>query len=164
LKTLFLVRHAKSSWSDATLADRERPLAKRGRRAARRMGRRLAERKARPDLMISSPALRALKTARLMARKLQHPRRRIQVDDTLYAATLAAVLRRVRDLDERYARVMLFGHNPQIAQLVRHFSRRITPMPTCAVACFTFAADAWSDVGPQTLRHVEFDYPKKDPK
>ena len=128
------------------------------------MGRRLAERKARPDLMISSPALRALKTARLMARKLRHPRRRIQVDDTLYASTLAAVLRRVRDLDERYARVMLFGHNPQIAQLVRHFSRRITPMPTCAVACFTFEAHAWSDVGPQTLRHAEFDYPKKDPK
>jgi phosphohistidine phosphatase len=163
LKTLFLVRHAKSSWSDATLADRERPLARRGRRAARRMGKRLAKRTIRPDLMLSSPALRALKTARLIARKLEHPRRRIELDDTLYASTLKAVLRRVRALDDRYARVMMFGHNPQFAQLVRHFSRRATAMPTCAVACLTFAADAWSEVSPRTLVRVQFDYPKKNP-
>ena len=127
------------------------------------MGRRLAKRTLRPDLMLSSPALRALKTAGLMARKLQHPRRRIEVDDTLYASPLTALVRRVRALDERYARVMMFGHNPQIAQLVRHFSGRVAPMPTCAVACLTFAANAWTDVGPQTLLRVEFDYSQKNP-
>lgn len=125
------------------------------------MGKRLAKRNIRPDLMLASPARRALKTARLLARKLRHPRRLIDVDDVLYAASFTAVLRRIRALDDRHTHVMMIGHNPQIAQLVRHFSRRSAPMPTCAVACCTFAAQAWSEVGPLTMVRVEFDYPSK---
>lgn len=161
MKTLFLVRHAKSSWSDPTLADRERPLAGRGRRAARKMGRRLAKRKVRPDLMVSSPATRALRTARIMARKLHYPPRQITVNDRLYACTFASLLRTVRTLRNRYRRVMLFGHNPQITDLARHFSGTIQRMPTGAVAGMTFDADAWADVGPDTLQRVEFDCPRK---
>ena len=119
MKTLFLVRHAKSSWSDPTLADRERPLADRGRRAARRMGRRLAKRKVHPDLMLSSPAVRALKTARIIARRLHHPRWQIVVDAALYAGAMTDLLRAVRGLQSRYARVMLFAHNPEITALAR---------------------------------------------
>jgi phosphohistidine phosphatase len=161
LKTLFLVRHAKSSWSDCTLADSERPLADRGRRAARKMGRRLAKRGVRPDLMRSSPALRALKTAHLIARRLHHRRRRIEVDGALYDATVKGLLRNIRGLEARHRCVMMFGHNPPLAQLACYFSGRNLVMPTCAVACFTFDVEAWADVAPQTLTCVEIDYPKK---
>jgi phosphohistidine phosphatase len=161
LKTLFLVRHAKSSWSDATRADCERPLAERGHRAARKMGKRLARRNVRPDLMRTSPARRALKTARLIARRLHHRRRNIQIDRALYEATAKGLLRNIRGLHPRHGRVMLFGHNPSFAQLACYFSRQEVAMPTCAVACFQFDVDAWADVGPKSLTCAQFDYPRK---
>jgi phosphohistidine phosphatase len=139
-------------------------LAARGRRAARQMGRRLAKRKAHPSLMLSSPAVRALKTARIMARKLHYPSRRIAVDAGLYACTMAELLRAVQALDKRHSRVMLFGHNPEMTGLARHFSRETPLLRTCAVARFTFKVDAWADVGPDTLAGVEFEFPKKDRK
>jgi len=161
LRTLYLVRHAKSSWSDPTLADHERPLSARGRRAARKMGRRLARRDLCPDLMLSSPAVRALKTARLLARRLCYARRDIIVDATLYACSSADLLRTVRSLDERFPQVMLIGHNPELTGLAHRFCKQITHMPTCAVARFTFDAVTWTDITRQPPVEVEFDYPKR---
>ena len=161
MRTLYLVRHAKSSWSDPTLADRERPLSGRGLRAARKMGRRLARRDLRPDLMLSSPAVRALKTARLIARRLRYARRDILVDAGLYACSTADLLRTVRSLDERFPRVMLIGHNPELTGLAHRFCKQITHMPTCAVACFTFDAETWTDIGRHSALEIDFDYPKR---
>ena len=155
------MRHAKSSWSDPALADRERPLSGRGRRAARKMGRRLARRELCPDLMLSSSAVRALKTARLIARTLHYARRDIIVDAALYACSTAVLLRTVRSLDERFPRVMLIGHNPELTGLAHRFCKQITHMPTCAVASFTFDAHTWTDIGRHTAVEVEFDYPKR---
>jgi phosphohistidine phosphatase len=161
LKTLFLVRHAKSSWSDPTLADRERPLNARGRHAARDMGRRLAKAGVRPDLILSSPAVRASKTARIIARRLKYPRRHIVTNSTLYASTLADLLHSVQGLNDRFSLVMLVGHNPEIEALAHRFCTRITRMPTCAVARFSFDAGSWANIGSAALLEMQFDYPKR---
>jgi phosphohistidine phosphatase len=161
MKTLFLIRHAKSSWDDPALSDRERPLAGRGRRDASAMGKRLAKRHPKPDLMLSSPALRAVKTAQLMARKLGYGRRHIVVDARLYACTVNDLLRVVRQLDDRLKRVMLFGHNPELTGLARRFSRQSRDLPTCAVARFKFDVKSWMLIGRSALLKVALDVPRR---
>ncbi len=93
MKTLFLVRHAKSSRDDPTLPDKERPLNDRGMRDAPRMGERLAKQGAQPDLILSSPAVRALATAELIAKRLDYKVKDIVVDQRLYAAAPDDLLR-----------------------------------------------------------------------
>jgi phosphohistidine phosphatase len=92
MKTLFLIRHAKSSWDDTALPDKDRPLANRGRRDAPKMGRRLAKREVKPDLILSSPARRALTTAEIIAKKLDYKLKNIVVDDRLYAGAVHGLL------------------------------------------------------------------------
>jgi phosphohistidine phosphatase len=160
MKTLLLVRHAKASRDDPSMPDRERPLDDRGRRDAPRMGKRLAERAVKPDLIVSSPALRALTTAQLMADEIGYARKDIVVDDRLYASSADDLLAVVRALDKRLDRVMLFGHNPEFTDLARQLSSEIVDMPTCAVAEFRFDAKAWSDVGGVEAVKVKLETPK----
>lgn len=145
MNTLFLVRHAKSSWGDPTLPDRERPLNERGKRDAPQMGKRLADLGVKPDVILSSPARRALKTARMLAVELAYRREDIRVDERLYASDPEVLLQVVRELGEGKKCVLLVGHNPELTELAHRFSRAITHMPTCAVGEFAFAADSWPD-------------------
>ena len=161
VKTLFLVRHAKSSRADQTLPDRERPLDDRGRRDAPSMGKRLAERDAKPELIVSSPALRALTTAQLIADEIGYAREDIVVDDRLYASSASDLLAVIRALDKKLDRVMLFGHNPEFTDLAHQLSSEIADMPTCAVAEFRFDTKAWSDVGDVEPTHAMLEGPKK---
>lgn len=166
MRTLLLVRHAKSSWDDPSLADRERPLSRKGLRAARTLGRHLAGRglakpEKRPELVLSSPAVRALKTARLVARRLRLRRRDIDVRETLYATTARRLLQALHSLDPDLRRVMLVGHDPEISSLARRFNRSIAHMPTGAAACFTFDAASWSDIGRDCLTRMHFDHFRK---
>jgi phosphohistidine phosphatase len=92
MKTLFLIRHAKSSWESTALPDKDRPLNDRGKRDAPKMGKRLAKRDVKPDLILSSPARRALTTAEIIAKKLNYKRRDIVVDDRLYAGAVRDLL------------------------------------------------------------------------
>jgi phosphohistidine phosphatase len=161
MKVLFLVRHAKSSRDDPSLPDRERPLNDRGRRDAPRMGKRLKKRHAKPDLLVSSPARRALKTARLVADEIGYERKGIVVDDRLYASSAADLLAVVRALEKRLDRVMLFGHNPELADFAHRLSSRIADMPTCAVAEFRYDTKAWSDVGQTAPVKASLDTPKR---
>ncbi len=163
MKTLFLIRHAKSRRDDPALADQQRPLTGRGRRNASDIGQRLAKRAPKPDLMLSSPALRALQTARLMARRLGYKRKHIVVDERLYACSAADLLRVIHQLDDRLKRVMLFGHNPELTGLARRFSRDITHLPTCAVARFQFDVKSWSDIGRGSLVSVALDRAERSP-
>lgn len=161
MKTLFLVRHAKSSWDDPALADADRPLSARGRRAARRMGRRLAKAHEHQDLLVSSPAARALRTARILARRLGYPRRTIVVNPHIYACSAPQLLHTVQLLDDRYQTVMLVGHNPEITVFAHGFCAQITHMPTCAIARLRFDIDSWGDIGTATPVDAAFDYPKR---
>jgi phosphohistidine phosphatase len=160
MKTLFLIRHAKSSWGDTALPDKDRPLNDRGRRDAPKMGERLAKRDVKPDLILSSPAMRALKTAEIIAKKLDYRRKDIVVDDRFYAVAADDLLDVIHKLDDKLKRVMLFGHNPELTELAHRLSSKITHMPTCAVAEFTFDAKSWSKIGKVKPAKVALDYPK----
>lgn len=161
MKTLFLVRHAKSSRDDRSLPDRDRPLDDRGKQDAPKMGKRLAKRDLKLDLLVSSPALRALTTARLIADEVGYKRKDIVVDDRLYARSPDDLLAVVRALDKKLDRVMLFGHNPEFTDLAHRLSSEIIDMPTGAVAEFDYDTKAWSDVGEIEPAKAVLDYPKK---
>jgi phosphohistidine phosphatase len=161
MKTLFLVRHAKSSRDDPSLPDRERPLNDRGLDDAPRMGKRLSKRGVKPDLLVSSPALRALTTAQLIADEIGYARKNIAVDERLYASSPDDLLAVICALDDKLGRVMLFGHNPEFTELAHRLSSEIVDMPTCAVAEFRFDAKAWADVAELGPAKAELDAPKK---
>jgi len=161
MKTLFLVRHAKSSWDDTALPDKDRPLNDRGKRDAPKMGERLAKRDVKPDLILSSPARRALTTAEIIAKKLDYKRKDIVADDRLYAGEADDLLEVIGELDDKLERVMLFGHNPELTELAHRLSSEITHMPTCAVVEFTFDAKSWSNIGTDKPAKVAFDYPRQ---
>jgi phosphohistidine phosphatase len=161
MKTLFLIRHAKSSWDDLALADRDRPLNDRGKRDAPMVGKRLAKRRVKLDLILSSPATRALATAEIIAKKLDYKRSKIVVDDRLYAVEVEELLDVIRHLDDKTERVMLIGHNPELTELARRLSSKITHLPTCAVAEFTFSAKSWTRIGKDEPAKVALEYPKE---
>ena len=148
VKDLILIRHAKSSWKESSLDDRERPLNRRGERDAPEMGARLARRRWRPDQIVSSPAVRALTTARMIAKKLDYARSDIVVEERLYGASVVELLDVIRKADESATRLMLFGHNPGLTELANHLGPREIPnLPTCGVLHLRFDADVWPVVG-----------------
>lgn len=161
MKTLFLVRHAKSSRDDTAMSDKDRPLNDRGKRDAPKMGERLAKRDVKPDLVLSSPATRALTTAEIIAKKLDYKVKDIVVDERLYAVGADDLLEVVHKLGDKLERVMVVGHNPELSALAHRFSSEITHMPTCAVAEFTFDAKSWSNVSKDKPVKVALDYPKQ---
>ncbi|MDM0070667.1 histidine phosphatase family protein [Variovorax sp. J31P207] len=161
MKTLYLVRHAKSSRDDPSLPDRERPLNDRGRQDAPAMGKRLCKRGVKPDLLVSSPALRALTTAQLIADEIGYQRKDIIVDERLYASSPDDLLTIICAIGDQVARVMLFGHNPEFTDLAHRLSSEVVDMPTCAVAEFLFDAKVWADVAKVGPAKVKQDAPKK---
>ena len=160
MRILLLVRHAKSSRDDPALVDKERPLNDRGRRDAPKMAKRLAKRDLKPDLILSSPAVRALTTAQLMAEKLDYKAKAIVVDDRLYAAAPEALIKVIRELGHKPGCVMLVGHNPELAELAQRLSDSITDMPTCAVAEFEYDMKSWSELGQQEPAKVKLQSPR----
>ncbi|MBS0455083.1 MAG: histidine phosphatase family protein [Proteobacteria bacterium] len=161
MKALLLVRHAKSGRDDPSLPDRERPLNDRGRQDAPAMGRRLKKRGVKPDLIASSPALRALTTAQLLADEIGYQREDIIVDERLYASSSDTLLAIICAIGDHVDSVMLFGHNPEFTDLAHRLSSEVMDMPTCAVAEFLFEAEAWADVGKVGPAKVKLDAPKK---
>ncbi len=161
MKTLFLVRHAKSSRDDAALPDKERPLNERGAREAPRIGKRLAKRDVKADLILSSPARRALATAKVIAKSIDYKPKKIAVDDRLYPGAVEDLLDIIRGLDKKLDRVMIVGHNPALEELAHRLSNEVTRLPTCAVAEFTFDIKSWPLVDASRLAAVALERPKK---
>ena len=161
MKTLLLLRHAKSSWGDATLPDRERPLNIRGERDLQKMSKRLAQRHVKPDLIMSSPALRALATAKAIAKGFDRELNAIVVNDRLYAASADALIDVIEGIDDKWGRVMLVGHNPGITDLAHHYASEVAHMPTCAIVVFGFDVEAWSGLGKVRPVTMDFDSPKQ---
>ena len=125
------------------------------------MGARLARRKHKPNLIVSSPAVRALETARIIARKLGYPRKDIAVEDRLYGAGVAELLDVIRNTDESVTTLMLFGHNPGLTELANHLGPRPIPnLPTCGVLHLRFETETWSVVGYARGDELLFDFPK----
>ena len=160
MKTLLLVRHAKAVPDAPPLPDRDRPLDERGLLDAPKMGKRLAQRDLKPDLIVTSPARRALTTAQLIGDEIGADRRDIAIDGRLYASSAGELLAVIRALDTTFDQVMLVGHNPEFTELAHRLSNQITEMPTCAVAEFGFDIEAWSAVGDVAPSKVRLDEPK----
>jgi len=163
VKTLFIIRHAKSSWDASNIDDFERPLNDRGKRDAPRMGKRLKEKDIQPTLLLSSPAKRALSTAKAIAKVLKYPKDDIKTDRRLYHADEETMLTVVRELKEKQDVVMIFSHNPGLTEFVNSLmdgELDIDNVPTCGVVAFKLDLDTWKDVDWGKGKLLFFDYPK----
>jgi phosphohistidine phosphatase len=153
VKRLYLLRHAKSNWGDPSLADEERPLAPRGRKAAARMARHLRQEGIRPDLVLCSTALRATETLKAIERALEDTPTR--AEKGLYGASAETLLARVRQVPDDVGSVMLIGHNPGLEDLATllasggpELPRLREKYPTCALATLDVGEEAWSLLQP----------------
>ena len=157
-KTLYLVRHAKSSWSAADLNDFDRPLNTRGLRDAPEMGRRLTARGVRPGIILCSPAKRAVQTLEQLNLDCGH----VEYEERMYAASDRELLSLIRALNDRYRSAMLIGHNPAMSVLAGALSgAQIHSMPTCAVAAIRLDESLWARAGTGPGVLLDMDYPKK---
>ena len=146
MKSVMLLRHGKSDWDASFGSDAERPLAKRGIAAARTMGRFLTEADHQPDLVVTSPAVRAATTAQL-AHEAGEWRCPVEVDSRLYGASAPGVLETMSELPADVDRVLLVGHQPTWGNLVPlMIGGGWVRFPTAAVACVDFGATAWTGV------------------
>jgi phosphohistidine phosphatase len=164
VRRLILFRHGKSSWDDSQLDDFARPLAQRGLRNVPEMGRRLAARGLPVTLIVSSPAARAISTARAVARELDYREDQIAEEPSLYLAGPAAILAIVRQAPATAETLMIVGHNPGMTEFANMLDDvRLGNMPTGGMLCVEFDAPSWADIQPAEARFAWFDTPKKLP-
>jgi len=144
-RTLYLLRHAKSSWKDASLRDFDRPLKSRGREAAKQIGKRLASEKPQPVLVVCSPAARTRETAEIV---LKHSNLKADVHfaQRIYEASLRDLLHVVSDIPDDKEVVMMIGHNPGFEELVSFLSGEYRRMPTCALAKIRLDVGTWKGI------------------
>lgn len=149
MKTLLLMRHAKSSWKDTELPDHERPLTKRGKRNAARIGRLLREADQVPHLILTSPARRAVDTADSVADQSRY-KGEVKVCDELYLAAPDAIIQVLQSLDGPYERVLVVGHNPGLEELLEKLTGKAEALPTAAVAQVALPVQAWLELTLET--------------
>ena len=162
MKYLFLTRHAKSSWSNSGLTDIDRPLNTRGKRAAPFMGRLIVDKGEKPELLISSPANRALSTAKIFGEAMGLVENDIIIDRTIYGADAKQLLELVQDQVDLYKSIMLFGHNPTFTLFVNLLTgSNIINVVTCGVVRIDFEFSSWTDIDFGSGRLAYYEYPKK---
>ena len=162
MKTLILMRHAKSSWKDHTLSDVDRPLKKRGKKDAEAIGKILYDKELLPQRIYSSSAKRAQRTAEIIieAFKTEIP---LELVDTLYMAEVSGFYELIRSLPDQMERIMLVGHNPGLESMVQLLSNEIESVPTAAVAVISLPIKKWKELTPAVKGDlVELFKPKHD--
>ncbi|MEO7264809.1 MAG: histidine phosphatase family protein [Ferruginibacter sp.] len=162
MKTLYIIRHAKSSWSDATMSDFDRPLNERGKKDAPAMAEKLLDRKIKIDAFISSPAKRAKKTCLAFSKVYEADKDDIFLVDELYNAAVNSFYEIISGLDDKLKRVAVFSHNPGITDFVNSLipSVEMDNMPTCAVFAVEINIAHWTDFKTATKQFLFFDFPK----
>jgi len=162
VKNIYLIRHAKSSWKAPVPGDLERPLNKRGERDAQEMGKRLAERGILPQLLITSPAKRAMDTCRLIASALGFPLEKVIIQPDLYHADEEEFLKVIRDIPGTIQSAILFGHNPGITDVSNKLQGPfINEIPTCGLVGCSFNVSDWKNTRFEEGTLEFMDYPKK---
>ncbi len=162
MKTITIFRHAKSSWDDSDIVDFDRPLNGRGKKNAPEMARRLKEAGIRPSLIVSSPAVRAWATAKIVAREIAYPAEFLQRDRDLYHASATRLLDVVAAQDEGFKNIMIVGHNPGLTDLVNELIPNLTNnMPTAGFASISVDTDTWDLRGRRSAELIEYDFPKR---
>jgi phosphohistidine phosphatase len=161
LKTIYLCRHAKSSWADPGMADFDRPLNQRGRRNAPMMARKFRERNEEVDLLVTSTAGRAITTARFFSEALQVAPNQLVQEPRIYEASVRTILEVINGLPADADRVMLFGHNPGFSNMIDHLTNEpLGNLPTCGIARIDLALDDWKAVTKGLGRLIWLDHPK----
>ncbi len=160
-KRLTLLRHAKSSWNNASLDDRDRPLNERGQRDAPMMGQRLLQKDSRPSLILTSPAKRARQTVRLIAREIGYPIEFLQTEAELYLASPEILLNVIAEQENTFNDIVLCGHNPGITELTNQLTgMAIDNVPTCGMVYLEAEIKAWAELEGTRCTLAAFDYPK----
>ena len=151
MKSLVILRHAKSSWKHPELTDYDRPLNKRGKNDALQMGKLIRKEKIIPDIILSSSAIRAHVTAEAVAKACGY-KGEVTLDRSLYAAGPEAYFKVLHSLSDDYLKVLVVGHNPGIEELLEILTGEIHLMPTCSMAHLNLQISHWSDIDYQTTK------------
>jgi len=160
-KQLLLIRHAKSDWNDASLPDFDRPLNERGKKDAPIMAKRLADKKVKIDLFISSPAKRAKKTASLFAKEYGIKKEKINFKDKLYAASEETLYDVISKTDDQFNNVAIVAHNPGLTDFANLLTdTRIDNIPTCGIFAVKTDIKHWADFRESKKEFWFFEYPK----
>lgn len=161
MKTLLLVRHAKSSWDNPGTDDIDRPLNDRGKADAPVMAKRLKDKGVKIDAFISSPARRARRTARYFAGEYGIDKKDIELIDKLYMASPSAFSEAIREMKDKYDSVIIFAHNPGITEFANTLtSVHVDNMPTCSIFAITADTESWNGFEGSEKNFLFFDYPK----
>lgn len=161
MRWLYLIRHAKSSWRHADLADFDRPLNKRGKRDAPLMGEKLLQLDCSPDKIVSSPANRAFTTAKIIARAVDYPVAGIQTDHAIYAASVNELTLLISRFAAEHQTVCLVGHNPEITNLSNYLTDEyIDNIPTCGIVYIELDINNWQEITQGCASRLFFITPK----
>jgi len=149
MKTLLIMRHAKSSWKHAELSDRDRPLNKRGEKDAIRMGKLLKHENLIPQKIYSSTAVRAAKTAEAVADRINY-KDEVTYLDALYMAEPAGIIELLHDVPDDIKRVLIVGHNPGMEGLAQILSRKVLSLPTATITYLKLPIESWKELSLKT--------------
>jgi phosphohistidine phosphatase len=161
MKRLYLARHTKSSWEMPGVDDMHRPLLEKGIQKSKKAIRFLNEIHAKADKIISSPAVRALETARLIAAGIGYPKEKILIDPSIYEGSINRIVELIYATEDETDSLMMFGHNPTITHLANLFlNPGIEFMPTMGIVCVSFNTDKWSAIPLAETKNEFIMFPK----
>jgi len=161
MKTLYLIRHAKSSWNNSDLDDHERPLLEKGIKRTEKIIQFLKNRKVNPCIILSSQTVRALETARIIARGLKYPEDEILTDSKLYFDGTDGINEVIYELPDEKKSALIVGHNPYLTQFTNRFlARKIESIPTSGVVCIDFNTNSWHEISLAEKKVRFIIYPK----
>lgn len=165
MKTIILVRHAKSSWDDPSWTDFNRPLNKRGLKDAPYMSKLFKGKGIKPEIVFSSPANRAYSTAKFFIEELEIKEETVIKDNNIYEKGSRYIINVLKNLDNNKHSVIVFGHNPDITSLSSYFSGEyFENVPTCGIICIDFEIEKWEEIDKINGKLRFFEYPKMFPK
>lgn len=162
MKTIYLIRHAKSSWNEIGMSDFDRPLNKRGKKDLPYMANRLQEFGIKPDLILSSPAKRAVKTTKEIAQTVGYNEENIVYEESLYDSNYTNYRYLLDSLDDKIDSIFIIAHNPTLTDVGEKLSGAIlTNIPTCSIVAIEFDVTSFKDIEEESGKILFFDYPKK---
>ena len=147
MKTIYLMRHAKSTWEFPELKDEERPLVEKGIKRTKKIIKFLNVKNVKPDVIISSHAVRAQETAKIMAKGLDSPLNEIVIDEKIYESNIENLFNVVYGIPDDKNTMIMIGHNPTITNFANYFlAEYVDYMPTSGVVCVEFETDKWNEI------------------
>jgi phosphohistidine phosphatase len=162
-KVLYIVRHAKSSWDYENVADVDRPLKAKGIKSAYEVARSIKLKDNLPDLIITSPANRALHTAIILARIFDTPAGQVQIDNGFYESTFRYCLEKIKGTNDAVNTLMIIGHNPDFTDLANQFlNESLSDLPTAGTVKLEFACDSWKTIDKTNLVRHNLVFPVKE--